>query len=323
MSKLITVDAGHGGFDNGASHNGRLEKDDNLRLALEVEKRLKEQGQRVQMTRDTDVFIPLRTRTDMANQAGSDLFVSLHRNSYTELTPTSNGVENWVYTTAPASTEQAAANVLNQVVSVGVQADRGVKRGNYSVLRRSKMPAMLLEMGYIINDEDNRLFDTYLDEYAEAIVRGILETLGEPYTPPGQTPPPPTAYDPTTAAIQQMLNDWYGANLTVDGRYGNQTKAALIRAMQSALNQTTGSNLTVDGVLGPATLAQLPVLRELSRGPLVYLFQAALYMSGYNPGTIDGVFGSNTRNALIRFQQDRGLTADGVAGPNTYRALLG
>ena len=72
---LIVVDAGHGGWDNGASWNGRLEKDDNLRLALEVQRQLLAQGVPVLMTRDTDVFVPLADRVQMANDANASLFI--------------------------------------------------------------------------------------------------------------------------------------------------------------------------------------------------------------------------------------------------------
>jgi len=174
--RIIAVDAGHGGWDNGASYEGRLEKNDNLRLALEVEKALKSQGFSVVMTRSEDVFIPLEERSKIANEAGADLFISLHRNSYEEQTPSANGVENYIYLTAPKdTTERAAWNVLDWVVYVGVQTNRGVKRGDYSVLRRTTMPAMLLEVGYIINHCDNIMFDMHLQAYSNAIARGVKQ----------------------------------------------------------------------------------------------------------------------------------------------------
>ena len=141
---LFAIDAGHGGYDNGASYEGRLEKDDNLRLALAVRDELIRLGQDVVMTRDTDVFVPLDERANIANNAGADLFISLHRNSYPEQLPTANGVENYIYTYATDENERMARIVLDRVVAVGVQRDRGVSRANFAVLRYAEMPSMLL-----------------------------------------------------------------------------------------------------------------------------------------------------------------------------------
>jgi len=93
---LIVIDPGHGGWDNGASWEGRLEKDDNLRLGLAVGDQLAVMGIPFLMTRDTDVFVTLADRATMANEAGANLFVSLHRNSYPEQTPSAMGVENFI-----------------------------------------------------------------------------------------------------------------------------------------------------------------------------------------------------------------------------------
>ena len=187
---LIVIDPGHGGDDYGAMWNGRLEKDDNLRLGLAVRDALMYQGIDVLMTRDTDVFIPLADRAAMANDADADLFVALHRNSYTEQTPTSNGIENIIYLTAPANTTGVAAQkVLDAVVAVGAQSNRGVTRGNYYVLRRTRMPAMLLEMGFIIDDYDNQLFDQNLEAYAQAIAKGVMDYFGLTYQAPNTQPP--------------------------------------------------------------------------------------------------------------------------------------
>lgn len=306
---LIVVDAGHGGYDNGASYNGRLEKNDNLRLAQAVRDELQAMGQQVIMTRDSDVFVPLNQRAAIANNANADLFISLHRNSYPELTPGAKGVDNYIHTYAPAETERMARIVLDKVVEVGVQADRGVQRANFAVLRNTNMPAMLLEMGFIINPEDNRLFDEHLHDYARAIAEGAIDALGD-------------EKNETVRAVQQMLNDWYGAGLKTDGVYGPATKKGLVRAIQMVLNRYFGGSLMVDGIWGPATRRAIPTLRSGSRGPLVYLLQSGLAVNGYNPGKVDGIYGPKTQNAVKRFQQANGLNADGMAGPNTFEAMF-
>ena len=317
---LIVVDPGHGGFDNGASFQGRLEKNDNLRLGLAVRDALQALGMRVLMTRSDDTFIPLRERAAMANDADADLFVSLHRNSYTEQTPSTKGVENFIYLTAPEATARRAARlVLDNVVNVGVQADRGVNRGNYYVLRRTNMPAMLLEMGFIINEEDNRLFDENLYEYAAAIARGVQQYFG---TVPAPAPAPPGVSADKIRRAQQALNNRYRSGLAADGIRGPATRRAAVRALQTELNSSQGANLTVDGVFGPAIRAAIPNVTYGYRGGLVYLLQTLLLLAGYDPGTIDGTFGARTRSALLMFQRDHYLTPDGIAGPNTFARLL-
>jgi len=173
--KTIVIDAGHGGSDPGAVSHGRLEKDDNLNLALAVARRLEEQGQQVIMTRRGDVFVSLAERSAISNRNNTDLFVSIHRNA--AASPSANGVENFVHTNATPAETQYAQTVLDEVVRAGVQSNRGVKRGNFAVLRETRAPAMLLEMGFLTNDRDNVLFDRHFDEYAAAIARGIIRAL--------------------------------------------------------------------------------------------------------------------------------------------------
>jgi len=181
-TRTIVIDAGHGGSDSGAVFGGRREKDDTLRLALAVQRLLQAQGQRVIMTRSTDVFVPLAERSTISNRNNANIFVSIHRNSSTNTT--ANGVENYIFTTAPTVDMMYAHNVLNQVVNAGVQNNRGVIRGNFAVLRNTNAPAMLLEMGFISNARDNQLFDQNFNAYAAAIAQGIMASLNGPSMPP-------------------------------------------------------------------------------------------------------------------------------------------
>jgi len=174
-SKTIVIDPGHGGHDFGAVFGGRRESDDVLRLSLAVRDILQSQGQRVIMTRDSDVFVTLGERSDISNRNNADLFVSIHRNSSTNTA--ANGVDNFVFTTAPNNTVRHAFDVLDEVVDAGVQSNRGVKRANFAVLRNTHAPAMLLEMGFITNAGDNQLFDQNFNAYASAIARGIMDAL--------------------------------------------------------------------------------------------------------------------------------------------------
>lgn len=309
--KTIVVDAGHGGDDYGAVFGSRYEKNDNLRMALAVGNILKSRGQRVIYTRETDVFIPLMERSYISNFYNADLFISLHRNASTN--PNANGVENYVKVNPSIKDIAYATTVLNQVITVGVQSNRGVKQANYSVLKYTNAPAQLLELGFITNSVDNVLFDTNFDAYANAIATGILIALGENIVITG---------DRVIMDIQRTLNSRYNTGLTVDGIAGPATRRALVKGLQTELNKQYNAGLVVDGVFGPKTKAAVPNLRAGSKGNIVYLLQAALYINNFI--TIpDGVFGSDTERVVRNFQSAKGLSPDGIAGPNTFAKLFG
>ena len=181
--RRVVLDAGHGGADSGAVAHGRREKDDNLRLTRAVRQILVAQGVEVIMTRDADITLSLAERSAIANRNNPDLFVSIHRNASTNTN--ANGVENFVFTTASNATLLRAFDVLDELATAGVQNNRGVLRANFSVLRNTNAPGMLLEVGFITNAEDNRLFDRNFDAYAAAIARGIIEALNSPNNPSG------------------------------------------------------------------------------------------------------------------------------------------
>lgn len=175
MPYSIMLDAGHGGSDPGAVYNGRQEKDDTLRLTLAVGEILQNNGVDVQYTRTTDIYQSPFEKAMEANNAGVDFFVSIHRNSF----PTSNqvmGVESLVYDLSGIKYEMAQ-NINEQLETVGF-VNLGVKaRPNLIVLKRTNMPAVLVEAGFINSDTDNQLFDANFQDIAEAIARGILDTL--------------------------------------------------------------------------------------------------------------------------------------------------
>ncbi|WMJ24370.1 N-acetylmuramoyl-L-alanine amidase [Paludicola sp. MB14-C6] len=179
MSTIICIDAGHGGRDSGAVKENRYEKDDNLRFALAVGKVLLIQGFQVIYTRTTDKVVSLQERSNFANKSNADFYLSLHRNSY--ITSTACGIENWIYQYTDQQTERFATCIYDEIIKVNSQANRGVKRGNYHVLRETNMPACLLELGFISNNKDNLLFDTLLKQYAVAVVKGICRYLNIPY----------------------------------------------------------------------------------------------------------------------------------------------
>lgn len=179
----IALDAGHGGSDHGAVYKGRQEKEDTLDLTLAVGDILKKNGIDVYYTRTTDEYeTPFKKATD-ANNSGADLFVSIHRNS-SENPNQYSGVETLVYSDTGLKAE-VARNINNQLEDAGFKNLGVDERKNLVVLKRTKMPAVLVEAGFINNDKDNYLFDEEFDSIAQAIADGILESI--PSGRPGNT----------------------------------------------------------------------------------------------------------------------------------------
>lgn len=177
MQPTIIIDAGHGGFDNGASFQGRREKDDTLRLALAVGERLETAGFPVVFTRNTDVYQKPIDKATIANQSGGDIFVSIHRNS--SATPNQyNGVQTLVYSDT-GITAELARNINEGLEQIGFQNINVEERKDLAVLRRTSMPAVLVEVGFINSDEDNLVFDQNFEAMTNAIAMGIINTVGE------------------------------------------------------------------------------------------------------------------------------------------------
>lgn len=177
MAYRVMVDAGHGGFDNGAAYQGRKEKDDTLRLALLVGQILAENGIDVWYTRTTDIYQSPPRKAQIGNESGADLFVSIHRNAAYE--PNAyNGVQTLIYNTGDIK-EEFADNINKQLEQVGYQNLGTEVRTNLAVLRQTDMPAVLVEAGFIDSDTDNEIFDERFYQTANAIATGIIETIME------------------------------------------------------------------------------------------------------------------------------------------------
>lgn len=197
MKKIIVIDAGHGDKDPGAiGVTGNKEKDFNLTMALKVERLLLDHPSiTVLLTRRTDVFLELKERSDFANKANADAFISIHANSYT---PTSAGTETH-YT---RSDSKGLATILQKytVLSTGLK-DRGLKVGKLYVTKNTKMPACLLEPAFLSNPaEESLLYNTeFQDTFALNISKAICEFCGvayeiEPTPAPQPIPDNPSPY---------------------------------------------------------------------------------------------------------------------------------
>lgn len=174
MPKIV-IDPGHGGRDPGAVYEGRQEKDDVLALALAVGEILERNGVDVVYTRTTDVYNSPYEKAVIANNADADYFLSIHRNS-SETPGTGTGIQTLVYRDDGIRAEMAR-NINSELTSLGFR-DLGVEeRPNLVVLRRTENPAVLVEVGFINNQEDNMLFDEQFNSVADAIADGVLETI--------------------------------------------------------------------------------------------------------------------------------------------------
>lgn len=156
----------------GAVYDGVEEKDINLQVALRVEELLEDQENlSVRLTRGEDTDLGLYERAQLANDAGADLFVSIHSNALEQTDY--EGIFTYFWT---SKSEQAAQVIQNAVVDATGGVDRGVRSEEFVVIRETKMPAVLVEMGFMTCPEElERLIDPdYQDKLAQGLVDGIL-----------------------------------------------------------------------------------------------------------------------------------------------------
>lgn len=184
--KIIVVDAGHGGIDPGANRPGVLEKDINLAIALQLKNILNQYGAKVVLSRQGDIELSaecdnekvrgryrrdLTARVEMVEESDADLFVSIHANA------TSNtkrqGAEVFYY--AKSETGKALSDSIQTELGKVAKAAPTASTADYFVLRRNKIPAALIEVGYITNREELSLLQSpeHQEKLAEAIAKGI------------------------------------------------------------------------------------------------------------------------------------------------------
>lgn len=172
---LVVIDPGHGGNNPGAVYQGRQEKDDALALSLAVGRILEQNGVNVYFTRTDDVYESPAQKAMEANAVGGDYFVSIHRNSGTYPNQFT-GVVTLVYSSY-GEAARLAENINERLELVGFENNGVAERANLAVLQQTEMPAVIVEVGFINTDADNRLFDLRFYEVARAIADGILETV--------------------------------------------------------------------------------------------------------------------------------------------------
>lgn len=173
-TNLIILDPGHGGEDNGCERAEVLEKDINLQLALSLQTKLIEMGYEVIMTRNKDTSLTLDERIEIANDSNADIYISIHQNAYEG--KEASGVETW-YGSEAADDEGRLAKLLHRnLLKKTESTDRGLQETNeLKVIRETKMPACLVETGFLSNDTERELL---LDaQYQAKIVEGLANGI--------------------------------------------------------------------------------------------------------------------------------------------------
>lgn len=197
MSKLIAIDDGHGletagkrtpVFTDGTKgETGKPwmhENEFNRAVANLLKVNLERCGFRTLMVAPTDADTPLKTRTDLANNAKADFYISIHANALNGIWGPQQGVSTFHY---PGSEKGRAAAIIiqRQLVKGTQQKDRGVLSENFHVLRETKMPAVLVECAFMDNLNEAKLLMSagFREECANEICQGICEYFGVAYVP--------------------------------------------------------------------------------------------------------------------------------------------
>ena len=167
----VVIDAGHGGYDRGGIPGQTVsEKEMTLDVAQRLKKTLTANGYRVVMTRDSDIFVPLGTRVAIANSYSNAIFVSIHFNSAKRTG--AGGIETYFY----SRESLPLASAIHYFVAGGApSSNRNVRRRGYYVLRKTSVPAVLVECGFLTNPTEAAYAQTasYRQKLAEEIATGV------------------------------------------------------------------------------------------------------------------------------------------------------
>ena len=260
--KRIFIDPGHGGSQPGACKGKRKESDDVLRLCLKLAECLKNQNCEVKLSRGTDKDVGINNRCKEANAWEADYFLSVHRNSAGS---TATGNEIWVHSKANADTVAKAKGIVDALCEADGLKNRGVKKGavsytDYGVNKNTSMASALLEVGFISNVSDNKVFDSKLDDMALAIAKGTLNAVGEEYKEPKKDDFfPERGYfkkgdvSPNVGKIAEFMRKNF-KTYTSEKALGNTYGPYLIAAITEFQKRT---GLEPDGFCGPLTVAKM------------------------------------------------------------------
>lgn len=326
----IAVDMGHCPKSTGA--NGYLnELAEDRKIGAALIKELKARGHEVvDVTPADSAGEWLTGRANRANAAGADFFVSIHLNA-------GKGTGTEVLTTSNSGAKAIAARTSATLAKALGLRDRGRKdRNNVTVIKATKMPAMLVEVCFVDTKADAEAYwKLGAEGVALAIANGIdgtnatktsvattvVNTVTSVVKPAASNKA--ASYDDTpddVREVQTYMNKRYNSGLAVDGDFGKLTKAAIVKQVQKLIGTSA------DGIFGKNSKASWGsrCVKKGSKGDLVRLVQMMLVCRGYSIGSAgaDADCGSKTVAAIKRYQQKNGLSADGIAGKNTAAKLF-
>jgi N-acetylmuramoyl-L-alanine amidase len=176
----IVLDAGHGGIDNGTSYKDMYEKYLTFKIVKYAEAYLKDKGCKVVLTRNEDKLIPLKKIGEKVNEANADAFISIHINSINDIT--FKGITTYYYDAKGYQKDERmklAQIIEKEAIKDDGWENKGIRRENFAVLRYSKIPCVLVECGFITNEEDREKLskEDALKRLAENISNGTIEYL--------------------------------------------------------------------------------------------------------------------------------------------------
>ncbi|MDT0013049.1 N-acetylmuramoyl-L-alanine amidase [Listeria cossartiae] len=169
----IVIDPGHGGNDPGAKGaNGTIEKEMTLKTAKQLKEKLESRGAKVILTRNSDKYISLKARTNVAAKNNADVFISIHFDSLEDTSKAVSGQTTYYYDNSDKSLAESINTTLGNDLPT---SNRGSRVGDYYVVRENSQPAVLLELGYLSSAKDERNINSasYRSQIADSVTDGL------------------------------------------------------------------------------------------------------------------------------------------------------
>lgn len=272
--------------------------------------------------------VSVSNRVTRINRQKLTALVTFAYNAYGTTFNSASGLEVFYSPSNPKSTEsrRLAENMYAELIQGTTQTGRGVKTLDVGVLSNVNCVSSLIEAGFMTNLREallmiNPIFQT---EVGEEACHGVCNYLRVNYIPRNTLSNYPLLKNGSrnnfVFLLQFILKNQYNQNIGVDGVFGQRTQNAVRNFQQT-------NSLSVDGIVGQntwktlLTLAPEPLLKRGSRGSYTRYLQQLLESKMIPVSGIDGIFGYKTEKAVRRFQQNNGLTVDGIVGTNTWSSL--
>ncbi|EPF1792317.1 N-acetylmuramoyl-L-alanine amidase [Listeria monocytogenes] len=169
----IVIDPGHGGNDPGAKGaNGTIEKEMTLKTAKQLKQKLESRGAKVILTRNSDKYVSLKGRTNIAAENNADVFISIHFDSLEDTSKGVSGQTTYYYDNSDKSLAESINTTLGKDLPT---SNRGARVGDYYVVRENSQPAVLLELGYLSSAKDERNINSasYRSQIADSVTDGL------------------------------------------------------------------------------------------------------------------------------------------------------